>query len=304
MQTKIPLIISIVFGIIAFVGINQYLQSKDVKPELRRVLVMARQRSAGDQLQKEDLQFSTVPKSVTDKIAGFCDPNNLGLYIGNTLAVEMPVGAILFESSFKRELTSAESFRFDSKLEEGERAISLQVDDVGALGSFLSVGDRVDILANLEVPDKTTRTITIPNQGTQTIEDMTYRPTTVFLFENVKVLAIGEDYVETPGLARMRAAGGASGSTTVTIAATPREAQILSFAMRHGLKSSVGSSSEVTFTLLLRKQTDSGTVTPRQEVTYSDVLNLTELQKLQGMRNERVKAEVPEVILGGNPTNQ
>jgi Flp pilus assembly protein CpaB len=300
MQTKVPLIIAIVFGIFAFVGIQQYLKSKEKVEAMSTVLAMARARNKGEQLLKDDIARTVIPLSVREKLTGFCDPNNQGLYIGNELAVDMKPGDILMEQSFKQMIPEAETFTFDTKLQEGERAISVEIDSAGALGSFLRIGDRVDILANLEVPDKSVRTITVPNQGPQTIEELTFRPTTVFLFENVKVLAIGDEFVETPGLSMQRTRSMGS-TTTVTIAVTPREAQILSFAMRHGRKDTSGGSSSVTFTLLLRKQTDPGTVSPRQEVTYSDVLNMTDLQKLQGLRNDRIKAEVPEVILGGKP---
>ncbi|MEO8377086.1 MAG: Flp pilus assembly protein CpaB [Candidatus Sumerlaeota bacterium] len=287
MQTKVPIIIAIVFGIFAFLGIQQYLKSQQQKKEFAWVLVLKTERKKGEALRQEDIGETQIDAATFNKVRGIAQPKDKGLYIGNKLALDMQQNDILFDQSIEKAVATAETFTFDTKLQDGERAVSLDMDGAGQLGSFLRVGDRVDILATLQVPDKSVRTITVPNQGPQTIEEFTYRPTTVFLFENVKVLAIGDEYAEMPGInvAKPRR----SGNTSVTIAVTPYEAQILTFSMRVGLRDGASVSDVAVFTLLLRKQSDFGTVAERKEVTYQDVLNMTELKRLQAERNERVR---------------
>lgn len=288
MQTKVPIIIAIVFGIFAFLGIQQYLKSQQQKKEYATVLVLKTERKKGDSLRQEDIGETQIDAVTYNKIRGIALPKDKGLYIGSKVASDMQQNDILLEQSLEKAVATAEMFTFDTKLQDGERAISIDIDEAGSLGSFLRVGDRVDILATLQVPDKTVRTITVPNQGPQTIEEFSFRPTTVYLFENVKVLAIGEEFVERPGLdpSKPRHTGA---STNVTIAVTPREAQILTFAMRVGLQGTAGMGETAVFTLLLRKQTDPGTIAPRGEVTYQDVLNLTELTRLQSERSDRMR---------------
>ena len=78
-----------------------------------------------------------------------------------------------------------------------------------------------DILANLEVPQTTIRTVSIPNQGVQEVPETTYTPSTLFLLESVKVLAVGTTYLdpESPiGMSETVGIGG--GASSITIAAT------------------------------------------------------------------------------------
>ncbi|MCC6547788.1 Flp pilus assembly protein CpaB [Candidatus Sumerlaeota bacterium] len=288
MQTKVPIIIAIVFGIFAFIGIQQYLKSQQRKDSYATVLIVKNAKKKGETLRQEDIGETKIDLATAQRARGIASPSDRGLYIGSTVAVDMQQNDLLFEQSLEKTVATAENFTFDTKLQDGERAISIDIEEAGSLPSFLRVGDRVDVLATIEVPDKTVRTITVPNQGPQTIEEFSYRPTTVYMFENVKVLAIGNEFVETPGinLSRPRNTGA---STDITIAVTPYEAQILTFAMRVGLKEGGAMSSAAVFTLLLRKQTDQDVVNPRKEVTYQDVLNMTELTRLQSERSERMR---------------
>jgi len=288
MQTKVPIIIAIVFGIFAFLGIKQYLDSQRQRTQMTTVLVLKTERKKGEALRIEDIGEATIDAATAGKIRGLARPQDKGLYVGSRVAADMQPNDVLLDQSVEKSVSNVETFTFDTKLQHGERAISIDIEKGGSLTSFLRVGDRVDIIATLQVPDKTVRTITVPNQGPQTIEEFSYRPTTVYMFENVKVLAIGEDFVETPGInmARPRRSGGMQ---NITIAVTPREAQILTFAMRVGLREGGNLTDTAVFTLLLRKQTDPGTINPRTEVTYQDVLNLTELSRLQTERSDRMK---------------
>lgn len=288
MQTKVPIIIAIVFGIFAFLGIQQYLKSQQQRTQMTTVLVLKTERKKGEALRIEDIGEATIDAATAGKIRGLARPQDKGLYVGSRVAADMQPNDVLLDQSVEKSVSNVETFTFDTKLQDGERAISIDIEKGGSLTSFLRVGDRVDIIATLQVPDKTVRTITVPNQGPQTIEEFSYRPTTVYMFENVKVLAIGEDFVETPGInmARPRRSGGMQ---NITIAVTPREAQILTFAMRVGLREGGNLTDTAVFTLLLRKQTDPGTISPRTEVTYQDVLNLTELSRLQTERSDRMK---------------
>lgn len=297
MKEKLPLIVAIVFGIIAFVGINSYLKKQDQPTQVATVLVVNKALAKGDRLAMDDVGRLQVPRDMVRNLSGYFIPGNESLLVGMVLAKDMKPNEPIFEGNFILPEDAPRVRRFSEKLRVGERAISLPVDSPGSVSNFIRVDDRVDILANIAVPEQVVRTFTVPNEGVQEVTDTEYRATTLFMFENVKVLAVGDMFEE---LEDDRLGGGGGGN--VTIAVTPREAQILAWAMRNGTGEFGGS--QVTFTLLLRSQQDKGYVYPRELVTYKDLLDLTRMQELQELRLEQEGLPGAEVYQGGIPQNQ
>lgn len=97
-------------------------------------------------------------------------------------------------------------------LEEGQRAVSVAVDDVGGVSGYLSPGDRVDVLA----------TIIYPSSG-----DVASYAVSTLLVENVLVLRTG--LKEAAATDSMSAA-----YTTVTLSVTPEQAVRINYAGTNG----------------------------------------------------------------------
>ncbi len=103
----------------------------------------------------------------------------------------------------------------------GKRAVTIQVDTLSAVGGLISPGDFVDVIATLRVPEE------INAEKAKTKEVITV------LFQSLQVLAVG---------ALFKPAGGTelyenrqkARSVNVTLAVSPEEAALLTFAETNG----------------------------------------------------------------------
>lgn len=292
MQSKLPLIIAIVFGLIAFIGIGQYLNSRNKPEPTVAVLVSTTNKKRDSKLERTDLMPMAVPAKLVAGMTGIYKPGDEALLAGRVLAQDIGVQNVIMEGHLLREadLQGGEA-QFTSLLSKGQRAISIPVDKDGMVSAFVRPGDRVDILTNIDIPETVEETIQIPNEMPQTIKREVSRPTTAFLFQNVKVLAVGDEYLQ-PNLGQRDAARRTRQTSSVTIAVTPEEAQVLSYAMRYGNRASPSGES-ITFTLLLRRADDPDTLTNVDFVTAEDMKSLGDLQTLQQQRNVRNEQEAP-----------
>ncbi len=289
MQGKLPIIIAVLFGIIAFVGIGRYLRDKAQPPPTTPVLVAAVNKSRGQVLNRSDIRMEQVPASLLQGMTGYYTPGNESLISGQMLTQDIGANNVILEGHLRRDddTTSAEA-QFTANLQPGQRAISIPLDSTGMVASFVRPGDRVDILANLDLPEVVEDVIQVPNAMPQVIKREISRPTTAFLFQNVRVLAVGNEFLQ-PNITAKETGSGRN-ARSVTMAVTPQEAQILSFAMRYGNRTAMGSD-ELTFTLLLRRPDDTTTLDDLRLVGYDDFKELGELGNLQLERNVRNSQE-------------
>lgn len=112
-------------------------------------------------------------------------------------------------------LTSATSLAL--KMPAGKRAITILVDRLSAVGGMVSAGDFVDILAHLTIGADAKDL-----QGADTI--------TVTLFQNVQILDAGSGTSLGAGLDVQQK----SAIMPITLALSPQEAGLISFAQKHG----------------------------------------------------------------------
>lgn len=97
-----------------------------------------------------------------------------------------------------------------------KRALTLRINTLSAVGGLLSPGDFVDILAHLNVPGQE-----------RTSEE---RRTTVTLFQNIQVLAVGPSFSPSEDFESQQRAA----NLIVTFAVDPRQAELLTFAEKNG----------------------------------------------------------------------
>lgn len=298
MQGKLPLIIAIVFGLIAFVGIGRYLQQQNQPEEVVRVIVANKSLEVGHTLSRTDLGYLVVPASLMRGVRGYYRPGDEALLSGQTVIQSLGQNGMILEAHIRREFdTQGARTKFSSLLNQGERAVSIPLDSEGMVSQFVRPGDRVDILANMDIPDVIEERIEIPNAMPQIISREVSRPTTVYLFQNVQVLAVGSDFLQ-PNILEAASAQRGRAARSVTIAVTPEEAQLLSFAMRYGNSAGSAIGGDITFTLSLRRDDDRDIVEFPDLVTFADVTNLGELRRLQIQRDSRESREIDQATRG------
>jgi len=100
----------------------------------------------------------------------------------------------------------------------GKRAVTINLDTLAAVGGLINPGDRVDIIAQLDIPDT---------------EGAKKNPVTSVLFQNIQVLAIGTNF-KPIGNALTYQAQQKARALTITLAMSPEEAGLMTFAKTNG----------------------------------------------------------------------
>ena len=119
----------------------------------------------------------------------------------------------------QQQLVSQEAFSI--VMPPGKRAVTIQVDTLSAVGGLISPGDFVDVIASLRVPEE------INAEKAKTKEVITV------LFQNLQVLAVGALFKPAGGM-ELYENRQKSKSVNVTLAVSPEEAALLTFAETNG----------------------------------------------------------------------
>ncbi|MBF0479868.1 MAG: Flp pilus assembly protein CpaB [Candidatus Omnitrophica bacterium] len=136
----------------------------------------------------------------------------------------------------------------------GKRAVTIMIDPLSAVGGLVSPGDFVDVISRLEIPNP---------QAPKDKNDMTY--VTTVLFQNVQVLAVGTNFKAVGASVEYGAQQNAK-QLYVTLALSPEEAGLITFAQTHG-------------TLKFALRAPSSDETPNLQVASWDTLSDYLLQK-------------------------
>lgn len=151
-----------------------------------------------------------------------------------------------------------------SMLNPNERALTLSVDEISGLAGAIKPNDRVDILGTFEVGGKSI---------------------TKVLMQNVTVLAVGSKLTQSENKEEQEIKNLLHGTySSVTIAVTPGEAQILTFAQERGK-----------LTLTLREPTDLKIEENLPVISMDSILKIE--KELTARRKQRI--EKTEIIKGG-----
>ena len=131
----------------------------------------------------------------------------------------------------------------------GKRALTIALDDVAAFDGMIKAGNYVDVIAIIPVPMQLAG-------GKSTVQ-----MTTVPMFQNILVLAVGQDIGVYEAAGRsIKKEENAKGPNLVTLALGPQEANIVTFVLEQGSK----------IRLVLRSPTDAR-VEPTQLVTWDSL---------------------------------
>ncbi len=176
--------LSVVIAAIAFTLSIYYLSSKedeirqiyaDKEGDLIEIVVATRELQPGDIISAQNMALATVAKKHVSKSA--VTPGLYAQFEGHAIVHHMSGGEPLLTHSVSGVLTE----RFSDLLKDGERAITLQIDELNSNSHLLTIGDYIDVLMLTE------------QQGEDSDDESAAIETSVLtlVLGNVRVLAIG-----------------------------------------------------------------------------------------------------------------
>jgi pilus assembly protein CpaB len=217
MQSRLPIIVSLVVAVLAVLLTNMYVEQVRLQsePPMSAVLVAARDLPAGTVIEKQDVAMGM---RYTQALPKFHIPYSENtLYLGQEIGASVQQDDYVLATYFGGEIGAERrlSQKLDPKL--NQRAVTIPIDNEQAFEGSLQPGDRIDILityrkARLNDPAAKANVAKIA-------EDIV----TVPLLENVYILATGK--FATGQTARFR---------SITLLLSPDEAKLLLWAMNHG----------------------------------------------------------------------
>jgi pilus assembly protein CpaB len=221
----LPIIIAAGAGLLAIFLLNTYLKQREeeikkravlIQKELVTVVVAKEDIPAGTALKENMLKEETVNRALLQPRAATSIDR-----VSDKIAIA-PISK--GEQILLNKVTiSGEATTLSHKVPKGKRAVTIAVDNISSVGGMLRPGDRVDVVGMVPWPVMTAE----GKQATQM--------TSVPLFQDVLVLAVGQDftYASTPSVSR----GGEKEkivSPIITLALSPEEANLITFVQEQG----------------------------------------------------------------------
>ena len=170
-----------VLGVVAFFASSRYLESKErqmeemlaAQQETRvDVVVASTDINPGTVIGAQNMAIASVP--VSNLSAAAVTPDQFGRFENKVLTARMSSGEPLLDHF----VSGLGAERFSDLLQEGERAVTIPVDDLKSNDGMLTYGDRVDLL--LLIKDQ--------EASGQSESGQSLHP----LLEDVRVLAVGK----------------------------------------------------------------------------------------------------------------
>jgi pilus assembly protein CpaB len=167
----------------------------------------------GEIVGTDTMAVRRIPKDYVPGTA--VDPAGFGNVEGARLAVDMRAGEVLIRGT----LEGADISTFSTRVPQGGRAITLTVDEVNSLSGLLQPNDRIDLFFTAKPLKARLSGANSPDQ-------------TRLLLQNVTILATGRQV--RPTVATGTQSGVGRSFTTVTIEASPKDAERLILAQKAG----------------------------------------------------------------------
>jgi pilus assembly protein CpaB len=220
MKQKLLIAAALFFGTLAFILTYQqikYERQKALGGARDLVLIaLTRDIAEGEKIKESDLAPYKLKRFVTDNTRDI-PWDQRGKAIGRELAVSVVKGTFLQWDDMKP--ASRRMDGLTSLIPMGFRAISISVDATSSVTGLVQPGDHVDIIGTFRFPDM---------KG-----DRAYDTLTLTILQNVGILATGTDMGKSSG-ARGDQGAVKRGYSTVTMALTPKEVEMIIFAAQKG----------------------------------------------------------------------
>lgn len=231
MQKRLTTIIGIVMTLAAVLLVKVYLdqQRRAVRIEAQRQLAKERRDQTSVLVAKTDIARGAIIEA--EMVDSAIVPNqyvqpqaltSLDRIGGMVTVVSISKGE---QITLSKLLSSKQADSLAMATPVGKRAITISVDNIASLGGMLSPGDYVDLIGLLPFPTEI--------QG-----QITSQLATIPLFQNVLILAVGQDL---GGMARGQGGGSRykkeetrEAAPLITLALIPQEANIIAFVQEQG----------------------------------------------------------------------
>ena len=250
----VALIVALALGIAAAVGVAMFLKSqeRDFQDTHRMVSVAVARRSlkAGDVLTAEAVGFEQTP--VNSMSQQDISMGGIKAFYGEKVNRNIDKGSRIQESHF----LSREARPASNVLPEGWRAIAVSVDATSGVAGLIRPGDHVDIHA------------TTTGRGTAGRADAE----TWLVLSDVTVLAV-DDRMSDVSYGVMDSRGYGRGYSSLVLAVTPPEAQLLTYLKDHAR-----------LTFALRPRGELGQKAPAARISGDNVRQLAEQANAERQR--------------------
>lgn len=231
MQKRLTTIIGIVMTLAALLLVKVYLdqQRRAVRIEGQRQLAKERRDQTSVLVAKTDIARGAIIEA--EMVDSAIVPNQ---YVQPQALTSLDrIGGMVTVASISKGeqitlsklLSSKQADSLAMATPVGKRAITISVDNIASLGGMLSPGDYVDLIGLLPFPTEI--------QG-----QITSQLATIPLFQNVLILAVGQDL---GGMARGEGGGSRykkeetrEAAPLITLALIPQEANIIAFVQEQG----------------------------------------------------------------------
>ena len=266
MKSKIALVVAIMLGVVAVVGVRRYVEEERVRARrgfrLIRVVAASRALKPGVQLTPKDVAPKTVTESsLLDESILWDERERI---LGETLARSVARDGQVLWTFLVRQADES-----TADLLPGERALTVPVDLVSGVGGLLKPGCRVDVFGTFIMPTTAGR-----GQGPASTQTMLILP-------DVPILAVDNITADAMARASFRKQKKFTYST-LTLAVTTLEAQVLTFAQSQGK-----------LTMALRRAGDVSTPGDLPEVNITALPQLVKQIKTERDRRARQKLVEP-----------
>jgi pilus assembly protein CpaB len=198
------IVIAVVAGLVATVGIRSYIARKTYIPPIAtsQVIVSTIEVAPGNALNVATLKTAIWPKELIPPQAA----SALSQVDGRVVLTPISSGEPILFTKLAPIGTAA---GLSSLMEENKRAFTVRVDDVTGVGGFIHPGDKVDILADMKL------------RG----QDDSFSKT---ILQNVKVLSTGQVWEQKGGYGKPMLVN------TVTMELTPQQSEVMNLASNEG----------------------------------------------------------------------
>ena len=269
MKNKLALFAAILLGVIAAYGVHSYLKDQARRTESRlqptAILAYNQRLAKGTVLMPSHVKDRAMSRdAITPAHMLQRDRNNV---YGKRLIRDVETNSPILWEDFEERDTSLD--QGESALRPGYRALTLAVDNVSGVAGNLRPGSHIDLYGTFQTAEESAA----PARGASATAARARAPRTIPLLSDVSVLATDNRSTMTQYVLAGRKGAGAYSS--ITVAVTPREALMLTFAQNFGK-----------ITASLRPE---GDVVPAEgvvEVTESNVLNIA--RELEANRVKRL----------------
>ncbi len=258
-RPTLPLILSIVLGAAAVMMVRSYIsgEHKAMRKGLDPVEIIVAKLNIppNTPIGPDMVAKRAVPSDFVH--ANSIYPEELKLIVNRELLYPVRQGDPILWMDFK----GGERYRgFSSMIRDGERALTLQVDNSSTFAGLIQPGDHVDILGTFTANQR--------YGGKQGSSDKT----TLILLQNVVVLATGQLTSARSGTLIRR-----EKISSLTVLVTPEEGSLLIHAQQVG-----------TLYNILRNPEDIETLDAIPKITFDDILRPKIREEIQTARDNRI----------------